>query len=493
MRDVEIQRMRSRYHLAPSQLGQRQRLDRVLAGVLDRGLEQAMDRAGVGDTEEICIREIEVVIRIRLNAADADLEALWSKALADAIARGAAVRYPSLRAALWEMTRSVMAGNYVRAWAWRQLGFWDSGDSQPARTDAVREWARAMAGSPEAIVPIVRKLAADRRGAAFLSELPVALWIHLARAAVVVAGGRAEWVADAAQPGIAETAAEARRAADAWPWRDSLRQCTELAEGRAAVAALMLLAEMPESFSGRAIHARTLLDATAAALFEPRRFRTAPKENRPDEETSGQPARRVEPHQQFQDEATPRGRAASSAGEPTTSSAEPSPETSSGAEEDRAVAETAFGGLLFLLRLLEPADIEMRGRPVRWTLHQLAMALTGADEDDPGALAFSGLGADARPPSREFQPASEIELERLDGMRLHLREQLTAALDDPGIPLEEAIDFVCRRRAKIAADPGWIDAIFPLAEVSTAIRRAGLDLDPGFIRWLGVVVRFLYE
>ena len=30
-------------------------------------------------------------------------------------------------------------------------------------------------------------------------------------------------------------------------------------------------------------------------------------------------------------------------------------------------------------------------------------------------------------------------------------------------------------------------------QVATEIRRAGLDLDPGYVPWLGVVVRFIYE
>jgi hypothetical protein len=35
--------------------------------------------------------------------------------------------------------------------------------------------------------------------------------------------------------------------------------------------------------------------------------------------------------------------------------------------------------------------------------------------------------------------------------------------------------------------------IFSIREVVTEIRRAGLDLDPGFIPWLGVVMKFYYE
>jgi hypothetical protein len=51
---------------------------------------------------------------------------------------------------------------------------------------------------------------------------------------------------------------------------------------------------------------------------------------------------------------------------------------------------------------------------------------------------------------------------------------------------------VCRRQAVITADPGWIDIHLRLDEVDVNVRRAGLDLDPGYLPWLGCVVRFCY-
>jgi hypothetical protein len=32
----------------------------------------------------------------------------------------------------------------------------------------------------------------------------------------------------------------------------------------------------------------------------------------------------------------------------------------------------------------------------------------------------------------------------------------------------------------------------PLDEVDLDVRRAGLDLDPGWVPWLGTVVRYVY-
>ena len=70
-----------------------------------------------------------------------------------------------------------------------------------------------------------------------------------------------------------------------------------------------------------------------------------------------------------------------------------------------------------------------------------------------------------------------------------LRARLPGASDrgDPALLLS-----VCRRHAVIHADPGWIDVDLRLDEVSVDVRRAGLDLDPGYLPWLGCVVRFRY-
>jgi hypothetical protein len=51
---------------------------------------------------------------------------------------------------------------------------------------------------------------------------------------------------------------------------------------------------------------------------------------------------------------------------------------------------------------------------------------------------------------------------------------------------------VCSRPAQIVAEPGWIEARFSLDDVSLDIRRAGLDLDPQWVPWLGIVLRFVY-
>jgi hypothetical protein len=103
-------------------------------------------------------------------------------------------------------------------------------------------------------------------------------------------------------------------------------------------------------------------------------------------------------------------------------------------------------------------------------------------------LAFAGLLPNGVPPSQDDAPPTDEEREMIAGFV----ERIDAVLEDH---LEEqtSIVFVCQRAAEIVADPGWIEVRFSLNDVSTAIRRAGLDLDPGWLPWLGVVVRFVYD
>jgi hypothetical protein len=220
--------------------------------------------------------------------------------------------------------------------------------------------------------------------------------------------------------------------------------------------------------------------------------------------------------------------------------------------DPRKRGRTQWGGLLFLLRVIGDSGVldaanepPLAVRSLRWTLHRLALRLLPLAANDPAALAFVGLSPDAVPPEDEpaltnvvsgeaceFSSAGESfpslatarrgggagrgqqagespskpsppsgvrgtdiasDQDALDRCRCalvaNLRERLAAGEVDDAALLRQ----VCARRAEILADPGWIEVRLSLDEVSTTIRRCALDLDPGYLPWLGVVVRFVYE
>jgi hypothetical protein len=93
----------------------------------------------------------------------------------------------------------------------------------------------------------------------------------------------------------------------------------------------------------------------------------------------------------------------------------------------------------------------------------------------------------------EEDPPSEAERASLEAAAGQIAERVWVQLEEEDLARGAAVPFVCHRPAGILADPGWIEAHFSLRDLSTPIRRAGLDLDPGYLPWLGAVVKFVYE
>jgi hypothetical protein len=161
---------------------------------------------------------------------------------------------------------------------------------------------------------------------------------------------------------------------------------------------------------------------------------------------------------------------------------------------------TRYGGLLFLLLIIgdlgiptEAAAGALEERPLRWVLLKLAQLLAPVEWDDPAALAFAGLLGERELAAEWRSPPEAAEVAALAGLAERVTEHLRERLDRPHPPPDELLDFVCRRRAEIVYDSGWLELRLPLSEVSLDLRRAGLDLDPGWLPWLGTVVRFVYE
>jgi hypothetical protein len=142
-------------------------------------------------------------------------------------------------------------------------------------------------------------------------------------------------------------------------------------------------------------------------------------------------------------------------------------------------------------------DPVLAGRGVRWTLHRIACALAPITSDDPAALAFCGLLPGSAPPDAGEPPPTAAESAAIEKWR----ERVVAALTDRLINAVEApiagdaaalVEWVCHRNAEIVADPGWLEIHFAADSVSTELRRCGLDINPGWLPWLGLVVKFVY-
>jgi len=151
--------------------------------------------------------------------------------------------------------------------------------------------------------------------------------------------------------------------------------------------------------------------------------------------------------------------------------------------EDLPGLATQWGGALFWLTRVGAAWLALDPPPeLAWLLHETALAL-GVPAHDPVLQAFCGGEAQRgeAPPDITGQAQALV-----DGWASWLMDAA------PELP-EPRIAAVCQRHGRLVMEPGWITLHLPLQSVDTAIRRLALDLDPGWLPWLGCVVRIRYD
>ena len=165
---------------------------------------------------------------------------------------------------------------------------------------------------------------------------------------------------------------------------------------------------------------------------------------------------------------------------------------------------TDWAGLPFFLTTADQAGVPdalladevLAGRPLSWTVYQLGRRLVpGIDPADPALFALAGLV----PAPLPLDPPTPAEAGCLAG-HAERWAAVTAARLAEHRSGPAAVDPVRRRpgprrasAALVFAEPGWIEIHLSLEGVRLDVRRAGLDVDPGWLRWLTAVVSFVYE
>jgi hypothetical protein len=165
---------------------------------------------------------------------------------------------------------------------------------------------------------------------------------------------------------------------------------------------------------------------------------------------------------------------------------------------------TSFAGLLFLVPVLERLgfaefldahpDLVESGFPARLLCFIAARA--GVPPDDPLALALDQPTLCDPLPLGLKLPKAVREILRTPAPRAHLDSLFVTWLT--------GVRRWCRRRARIglaslirrpgrvAISQTQIDVLFDLAATDLRLRRLALDVDPGWVPWLGRIVRFHY-
>jgi hypothetical protein len=163
-------------------------------------------------------------------------------------------------------------------------------------------------------------------------------------------------------------------------------------------------------------------------------------------------------------------------------------------------ATSAWGGVWFLARpLLELGVVDsLSAGPVGaldalGALTAIVVAVTGAPSDDPSVSGLCGHGGDVATGVWAPTPVLEQEVARwATAITAWLAERANGRLAARLVEPSAGHRSLWRRTVTIETSPGWIEITSSLTDVDIDIRIAGLDIDPGFVWWLGVVVGFRY-
>jgi hypothetical protein len=150
---------------------------------------------------------------------------------------------------------------------------------------------------------------------------------------------------------------------------------------------------------------------------------------------------------------------------------------------EKEAALTRFGGLFFLVRALEriglPTWLELNPALAAMSFPALLLRAIARRVGAPnGDAVIAALGCEEKETTTEVNDLMKIWTRAL---RRWCRRRVRIGLDS----------LICRR-AQIAFTKTHIDLIFRVTDADIRVRKAGLDIDPGWTPWLGRVIHFHY-
>ena len=519
MTDVTIDRLHASYN--GFDRADVERLDGALAHVVDQSLNQALTARHLPDLFAVCIRSLDVVVNLDPDGSLDTWGRRWAQHLADAIVvairpgtsapdvptadHGDLVIYDREIDVVRDVVVSVASNDRRRLWAWNQTGIW-SRAGWPTFDDVATllRYRPTMAGSVLA--------AARRRGVVPLSA---AGWRAVASAVAATYGvdpGKSYLAAD--EPTVNSQYRQLgaySRARSTEPQRLGLStSSTDVSSVVSIVPRAAWIGSAPEQRIALAVLAlmitepilarsRTAIDAVAGAAMElPGPGQYSAERNDTDRPITGTGS------------ATPKSSVErpGPAAENTTDSAgdnDRGVDDGDGSDpESRATSE--FGGVMFLIQPLRELgvvdatvdattlDNGRRAEPLT-VLAEIVSAVTGVDAADPIVDALVGLDRDDGQRERgkigEGDDGDEGEKGSIpQEFVVDQAQRIVNWLEDR--TGESDLDWIWSRPATINRQPGWIEIEMSLDSVEVRVRTAALDLDPGFVWWLGSVVRFRY-
>ena len=482
--DIRIERFHARYYAVTTE--QSLALDRALgtlrAGALDAVLDEAFEPE-LARVWAVCIPEVTVEVTLGNGGAQAWTEA-WAEAVAAAVrtaldgasvtAAGASgdaevVVFATRGEALVDLVRRTALDDRRHVWAWRQVGL-DTDVAAALRVEpllvpgVLRDVGPELFGrvlAPAELVELASRVASDSGSKGIASDaLPTSdagLTAGLAALEPRVAAPIGEAVALA----MASLPVDVRR----WVAGHGAAPVAGL-EDLAVLAALTAsphLAGDPVFLTAVATALGGSAQTPAPAPASETGSALAPATG-PESMPALAPSTEVVPNPEDSD-----------------ATAEPQPASHAAAPQGEA---TQWGGVWFLAHALSDLDIVAASSAPELAL--LVATFTGAPYADLSVRMLCGLSDDD--PFEPAADAAEPNPAALAALATWVDERVDGRWDEP---LEES-RTVWRRSASIHLHPGEIEVVFSLPDVDTVVRAAGLDLDPGWVRWLGAFVRFSY-
>ncbi len=508
-----------------------EQVPQMLGHVAADRLENALRENPLPDGEW-CVRRLDVAVQLDPERPLSALETDWADRIVTTLRLSLrdgsqdVVLYVRPEAAVDDLLAGLATGRFEHDWAWRQVGLLEAGHPEPQADPAavcLLVLGRLQHGRVAALARLVGGVGVH----AVHRLLGSAGWV---RAATLVAAESGTNWAPAEEPAPLATDADDPAAADRRTLH-ALSQAIVTTGGLAVALRGSALRVDPRTLQAWAVlsigaagpsllrsgpQRLTHLVAAVGDRLQPtagpglatapaaRRTPSTPTgphrtgrgpasdERRPSAEEPRTPDRQGTHHHRRTDADPSDSRARRPAFEPEPQSTEPP------AESRPEGATSSWGGLLYLLNSAADAGLPdlfdqppFLARPAAWVMHRLGLALVPVEPDDPALLAFAGVptGGPQRPPADAEQRAIDDCVGRWTAATA---KRLRAA--DTDEPTDsELVRSITRRTATIEQEPGWVEVRLRLDEVDLDVRRAGLDVDPGWVWWLGHVVRFRYE
>jgi hypothetical protein len=539
---LHIHRFQSRHRVPDA--AARQLAQDAQAQLLDGELEAALASVAPAD-EVVLLRRLSTRVRLSRRSSDRDNARAWGDSLALSLTLALQqapaqdlLRFSSPQQALQAFAADVLQGIESRDWAWQRLGWLPTAGSG-STAQRRRALLRLLADDAEQAVPLLRGLLAGGLWSTLVAQLHADELRALAQAVLArLAGpaadafGQALAQVDAASPATGALTPEPGAAAPELPawWMPTLQAAAGEVVSRWALRLAAMLSQPALArrgaaavdgqlavwrTSGHAAASRSPVvppEAPAATTQAPLDGppATSAAKARDQADANGRSSAQAETVVSAAPAAAQAGPAAAGgeakesstsgtapAAAPTTAQTQPvtPPDPTMPAGIEPQVGATSCGGLLLLAPLMPLCGaLPLLEDTALWpdlpqALHQFALHLWPLAPHDPAALAFCGLQPLQAPPAPlHATPAQQAALQNAQALLLDHLDQRLPDWRGPGL-----LARVLCRPARISADPGWIEVIFPLRDVATELRRAALDLDPGFLPWLGVVLRYRYE